>query len=134
MPLNPGAFYASLICIFPLKTGFNWNALNFIALCFNSFSSYQEIEKIEPKRRSSAAVVSSNLKWKVFHMDSWRWLQFTRVFQMQEDKTVTAFLPRYTVDNFLCFFRNKRDQLPLTLIAKPHIPVGEKLGQKRETP
>lgn len=53
---------------------------------------------------------------------------------MQEDKTVTAFLPQYTVGNFFVFLQNKCDKLPLTLIANPHIPVGEKLGQKREAP
>lgn len=31
-PLNPDEFYAFLICIFPLKTGFNSNALSFILL------------------------------------------------------------------------------------------------------
>lgn len=67
----------------------------------NSFSSYGEIEKIEPKGKCSATVVSSHLKWKVFRTDSLRWRQVTWMFQMQEYKTATAFLMLYKVGKCL---------------------------------
>lgn len=109
-PRDTAAFYAfkprCILCFLNLylsfEDRFQFKCFKLHCIMFSSFSSYQEIEKNEHKRKASAAVLSSHLKQKVFHMDSLRWPQVTWVFQMQEGKPATAFLPQSTVDNFLC--------------------------------
>lgn len=96
--LKPRCILCFLNLYLRFKDRFQLKCFTLHCVILNSFSSHQEIEKKnELKRKSSAAVVSSHLKPKVFHRDSLKWPEVTWVFQVQEDKTVTAFLPQWII-------------------------------------